>query len=136
MRIHGFSNLSDALASEKNGTNCADFLNSTGYDICKTKRQPSRWNKTMTSWLECLCGNLIHTNLFTGTRIYKLLQDADYDAIEDPVDREKLSDLFLEKGITVYRCQQCGRLAVEWNKEGDPTFYLPEVKGTTVSEKK
>jgi hypothetical protein len=90
----------------------------------------------MTSWLECLCGRPIHTNLFAGTSIYKLLKDADYDAIVDPVDRGKLSDLFFVKGITVYRCEACGRLAVEWNDDGEPTFYLPEVKETTDPMKK
>jgi membrane protein DedA with SNARE-associated domain len=48
----------------------------------------------MGSWLECLCGRRIHTNFFTGTNIYKLIKDADYDALEDPVDRHKLSGLF------------------------------------------
>jgi hypothetical protein len=55
----------------------------------------------MGSWLECLGGGRIHTNLFTGTNIYKLIKDADYDAIKDPVDRDKLSDLFFRRGITV-----------------------------------
>jgi len=78
----------------------------------------------MGSWLECLCGGRIHTNLFTGTNIYRLIRDTDYDAIEDPVDRDKLSDLFFKKGIPVYRCEKCGRLIVEW-EDGEPTFYLP-----------
>ncbi len=89
----------------------------------------------MGSWLECLCGSLIHTNLFTGTNIYQLIKDADYDALEDPVDRDKLSDLFFRRGITVYHCQKCGRLIVEW-EDGDPTFYLPEGKRAEASGKK
>ncbi len=85
----------------------------------------------MGSWLECLCGGVIHTNFFTGTDIYKLIKDADYDAIEDPVDRGKLSDLFFGKGVTVYHCKRCGRLIVEW-EDGGPTFYLPESKRAEV----
>jgi hypothetical protein len=82
----------------------------------------------MGSWIKCLCGNLIHTNFFTGTNIYKLIKDADYDAIEDPIDREKISVLFFNKGITVYHCESCSRLIVEWDDKGDITFYLPEGK--------
>ena len=87
----------------------------------------SRWDENMGSWFQCLCGGAIHTNFFTGTNISKLIKDADYDAIEDPVNREKLSDLFFEKGVTVYRCERCGRLIVEW-EDGNPTFYQPERK--------
>lgn len=75
-----------------------------------------------------MCGGLIHTNMFTGTKIYQLIEDADYDAVEDPVDRDKLEDLFFKKGVTVYRCHNCGRLLIEWDNNGVPTFYLPEVK--------
>jgi hypothetical protein len=58
-----------------------------------------------------------------------LIDDADYDAVEDPVDRDKLSDLFFKKGVTVYRCLSCGRLLVEWGDDkGGPVFYLPERK--------
>lgn len=37
--------------------------------------------------------------MFTGTKIYQLIEDADYDAVEDPVDRDKLDDLFFKKGL-------------------------------------
>ncbi len=87
----------------------------------------------MGSWIECICGGLIHTNMFTGTKIYQLIEDADYDAIEDPIDRDKLYDLFFKKGVTVYRCHSCGRLLVEWGDKGVPTFYLPEVKLENIS---
>lgn len=83
----------------------------------------------MGSWIRCLCGGLIHTNMFTGTHICQLIEDSDYDAIEDPVDQDKLSDLFFKKGVTVYRCLSCGRLLVEWgDAKGGPMFYLPERK--------
>jgi hypothetical protein len=82
----------------------------------------------MGSWIRCLCGSLIHINMFTGTNIYQLIKDSDYDAVDDPVDRDKLSDLFFKKGVPVYQCSTCGRLLVEWDPEGGPTFYLPEGK--------
>jgi len=72
--------------------------------------------------------------MFTGTSIYQLIKDADYDAVEDPVDRDKLSDLFFKKGVTVYRCHSCGRLLVEWDDKGAPTFYLPEGKVAEIPE--
>jgi hypothetical protein len=67
--------------------------------------------------------------MFTGTHIYQLIEDSDYDALEDPVDQDKVSDLFFKKGVTVYRCHACGRLLVEWDEgKGGPVFYLPEQK--------
>lgn len=80
----------------------------------------------MGSWITCKCGAHIHTNMFTGTHVYRLIEDSDYDAVEDPVDRNKLEDLFFRKGVTVYRCGACGRLAVEWDHTSGPAFYLPE----------
>ena len=53
----------------------------------------------MGSWIECLCGTRIRTNLFTGANVYRLINDSDYDTITDPVDRDKLSDLFLRKEL-------------------------------------
>lgn len=82
----------------------------------------------MGSWITCLCGGLIHTNLFAGTTVYRLISDADYDALGDPIDRDKLESLFFEKGIAVYRCQACGRLVVQWDKQGKHLFYAPEGK--------
>jgi hypothetical protein len=64
--------------------------------------------------------------MFSGTRIYQLIEDSDYDAVEDPVDRDKLENLFIKKGITVYPCLHCGRLLVEWDKKGNLTIYRPE----------
>jgi hypothetical protein len=75
-----------------------------------------------------MCGYLIHTNLFAGENVCRLIRDGDYDSIEDPVDRDKLADLFFRKGIPVYLCSQCGRLLVDWDEERGPTFYLPEGK--------
>lgn len=85
----------------------------------------------MGSWIKCLCGGLIHTNLFTGTSVYRLIKDSDYDSLEEPIDVGKLSHLFFSLGIPVFRCHKCGRLAVEWDPANDPVFYLPEGKGET-----
>jgi len=83
----------------------------------------------MGSRMECLCGNLVYTNHF-----YRLIKDTDYDALEEPLDYEKLSDLFWHKGVTAYRCVSCGRLIVEWEDEEGPTFYLPEAKRAQASK--
>ena len=84
----------------------------------------------MGSWIKCLCGYLIHTNLFAGENVFMLIKDSDYDSVEDPVDRDKLSDLFFRKGIPVYICSRCGRLLVDLGEERGPTFYQPEGKRT------
>ena len=77
----------------------------------------------MGSRMQCRCGGMVFINHF-----YKLIKDIDYDAIDAPVDEDKVSDLFFKKGITAYRCAACGRLIVEWDDHGDPTFYVPEEK--------
>jgi hypothetical protein len=66
--------------------------------------------------------------MFSGTHIYQLIEDSDYDAVEDPVDRDKLEGLFFKNGVTVYRCLNCGRLLVEWDEKSGLTVYLPEGK--------
>ena len=81
----------------------------------------------MGSWLICKCGKRIHKNLFTGTDIYKVINDADYDKLEDPVDRNKVEKLFFE-GVTLYRCKSCKRIAIEWEGWESPIFYIPENK--------
>ena len=84
----------------------------------------------MSSWLRCDCGNLIHTNLFTGTGIFKLVLDEDFDRLVEPFDAEAVHDLFWH-GHTVYRCRPCGRLYVQWARGGELTVYLPEPPSTT-----
>jgi hypothetical protein len=79
-------------------------------------------------WITCLCGALIHTNLFAGAPVYQLISDVDYDVLDDPIDRDKLEALFFKRGIPVYRCKACNRLVVQWDKESDYQFYAPEGK--------
>jgi len=82
----------------------------------------------MGSWMTCKCGGLVHLNMFSGTHIYQLVEDSDYDAVEDPIDRDKLEGLFFRKGVTVYRCHSCGRLLIEWDDKDGLSVYLPEGK--------
>jgi hypothetical protein len=64
--------------------------------------------------------------MFAGTGVYQIIKDSDYDALEDPIDREKLENLFFKKGRTAYKCLHCGRLLIEWEDGGMPLFYKPE----------
>jgi hypothetical protein len=64
--------------------------------------------------------------MFAGASVFRLIKDDDYDAVDDPVDRGKLQDLFFSLGIPVYLCRSCGRLAVEWDQASGPRFYAPE----------
>ena len=79
----------------------------------------------MSSWLRCDCGGLIHTNLFAGTGVLKLILDEDFDRLAEPFDTEAVRQLFFG-GVTAYRCSQCGRLYVQWGTDGKLTTYLPQ----------
>lgn len=80
----------------------------------------------MSSWLKCPCGHSIHTNPFAGTSVYRLILDADYDSATQQPSLETLESLFFEKGVPVYRCSHCGRIAIDWGRNADCAFYRPE----------
>jgi tetratricopeptide (TPR) repeat protein len=81
----------------------------------------------MGSWIKCRCGAAVHTNPHAGAPVYWLIRDTDYESLlNDNIDWKKTSDIFLEKGISVYRCSECNRLIVEWEKQKAPVYYLPE----------
>jgi hypothetical protein len=72
--------------------------------------------------------------MFAGTGVSQLIKDSDYDSVEDPVDRQKLEDLYFRKGRTVYPCGICGRLLIQWDDNDAPQFYKPEGKLTVAQE--
>ncbi len=76
----------------------------------------------MASWMRCECGNLIHTNLFSGTKVYLLIRDDEFDALPEPLTSRE----FIRAARTVLHCSRCGRLAVHWVRGGNPTVYVEE----------
>lgn len=79
----------------------------------------------MSSWLRCVCGNLLHTNLFAGAGVFKLILDEDFNQLTEPFDTDAVSHLF-GHGRTMYRCSHCDRLYVQWERGGELTIYAPE----------
>ena len=86
----------------------------------------------MSSWLRCDCGHVLHTNLFAGAGVFLLILDEDFDRLTEPCDTTQIDHLFA-RGRPVYRCTQCGRLYVQWERGGKLTMYLPEPPGDTIT---
>lgn len=86
----------------------------------------------MASWIRCACGNQIHTNLFAGAQVYRLIQDEEYDRLESSDGPDAASRLFLA-GREVFRCAACSRLIVFWERSGEPMYYLEEKVGSSES---
>ena len=82
----------------------------------------------MASWIQCACGNRIHTNLFAGAQVYRLIQDKEYEQLERPNESGAAGRLFLS-GHEVFRCAACSRLIVFWERSGEPRYYLEENAG-------
>jgi hypothetical protein len=83
----------------------------------------------MSSWLRCDCGHTLHTNLFAGAGVFMLIRDEDFDKLGESPDAAALRDLFVRSHV-VYRCPQCGRLYVRWERGGEVTAYTPQPANT------
>ena len=76
----------------------------------------------MASWIKCDCGNLIHTNLFAGANVFRLIRDDEWDALGESPHWRDVSVLFV-LSREVFRCTKCARLIVFWERDGTPTIY-------------
>jgi hypothetical protein len=83
--------------------------------------------RVMASNIQCVCGSLVHTNLFSGAKVYSLIRDDEYDQMSEPNAPDAASRLFLG-GREVFRCSTCLRLIVFWDRSPTcrPTFYAEE----------
>jgi len=79
----------------------------------------------MGSWIRCVCGNQIHTNLFSGAKVFRLIRDDEWDALGDNPSWQDVSVLFV-RSREVFRCAKCSRLIVSWESDREPTYYSPE----------
>jgi hypothetical protein len=79
----------------------------------------------MGSWLKCDCGHLIHTNMFCGANVYRLIRDDEFDELAENAPPEEFRNLFFS-GREVFHCKNCGRLIVQWEKGGKLSVYVEE----------
>lgn len=77
----------------------------------------------MASWISCICGNRLHTNLFSAAKVFRLIRDDEWDALGESPDWHDVSLAFLN-GREVFRCAKCSRLIVFWERGGPPMYYV------------
>lgn len=80
----------------------------------------------MASAYQCICGEVIPTNLFAGNNM-QLLAEESYFLYEDDLtanELEKHQDQIIEAAKRVSVCSNCHRLAIIVNGHF-PTFYEP-----------
>jgi hypothetical protein len=75
----------------------------------------------MGSWIDCLCGEKLNTNLFSTDYGYFLISQLAFDGIPDPVDRKELEQLMF-RAEKVLRCSRCARLLV-FRKDNSVEYY-------------
>jgi hypothetical protein len=79
----------------------------------------------MSSWMICTCGERIHTNLFCGATVYRLISDDEFDALPESIGVDALGAKFAD-ATAVFRCRACGRLHIRWQRNEECTTYVPE----------
>jgi hypothetical protein len=84
----------------------------------------------MASTILCACGNRIGTNLFAGSKVFRLIRDDEWDALGDSPSWRDTSVLFMHSR-EVFRCSKCARLIVFWERDGEPTYYTQESPNAT-----
>jgi hypothetical protein len=78
----------------------------------------------MSSWLVCPCGTRIATGSFPNPGVGRVISEASYDAVEDPVDRKGIARLFLG-GDLLARCPSCSRLLLQ-SEDGVTRSFVEE----------
>ena len=82
----------------------------------------------MGSWVICLCGNRLHTNLFSGAGISLVVPEAWADQGFEGMDADRIIDsLILASGIQIH-CPRCSRMLLVNDGDGSRRvrFYSPE----------
>lgn len=63
----------------------------------------------MSSWVQCVCGNLVHKNLFCGANVSISVPEAFFDADRAGMSAEEFINELLLNNDTVVRCGKCQR---------------------------
>ena len=85
---------------------------------------------SMAKWA-CPCGNTIRSSgSIPNPQEWHILSDADETHVAESAGFSDDASIveFNERTRLVYRCEQCGRLHVYWDREQTwpPTVYVPE----------
>ena len=80
----------------------------------------------MGSWIQCVCGNSVHMNIFCGAKISVVVSEDTLDALADEQDASKAIRQILSKSDILVRCQKCHRIAIEEHGSGKLTFLVVE----------
>jgi hypothetical protein len=76
----------------------------------------------MGSWIRCLCGKLLHKDLFCGAAVSLLVPEAIIDDGDDTESSTTLLGRIVTGSELVVECPTCGRVAIE-RKNGQVDFY-------------
>jgi len=79
----------------------------------------------MSSWIACKCGYRIGTGAFPNDHVGRIISESQYDEVVDPVDRRKLSVLFLSGSVFI-SCPQCERVLIGRNGADEIEFFVKE----------
>ena len=79
----------------------------------------------MSSWIVCPCGNEIAIGGFPNAGVHRVISEHSYDAVTDPLDRNKLGVLFLQ-GRRLIECSRCGRLMIRGRNDTEYAVYVRE----------
>ena len=84
--------------------------------------------------LLCKCGERFDLVTIPSPHGYHMISEQRADEIEPTTDAAHIAQVLFRGSFEAYRCPNCGRLAIFWEKRGNsPTFYLPEA-GTSEVE--
>ena len=78
--------------------------------------------------IKCNCDITIPTGISPHPQGYYLISEADAEALDrgNSVTSSECADDIVRKGLRVYRCENCGRLLLFWQKGRAAQFYIPE----------
>jgi hypothetical protein len=78
----------------------------------------------------CNCGNVISTSVFPNPDGVLLISEVNFDKVEEDSetkDRSQIFDELHDRSARVYKCRDCQRLIVFWDRSRNETItYIPE----------
>lgn len=78
--------------------------------------------------MTCPCGHWMSTVSCPNDVEHLLVTDHTLDALAGETDGKKYADTIADEGIEVWKCVECGRLAVFENAGPRPVWYIREAR--------